>query len=70
MLYPIPDAPMAVGPYRHQSYNRHNHRIASQVGTLCVTLSRLAAIGGGSATWLRLNFRKGPRRQERPTGVS
>ena len=56
----IPDAPMAVDSYHHQSYNRHNHRIASQVGTLCVKLSGLAAIGGGERDVVEAEFPKRP----------
>ena len=59
-MYPIPDAPMAVGSYHYQSYNRHNHRIASQVGTLCVKLSGLAAIAGGERDVVEAEFPKRP----------
>src|SRR5260370_42438803 len=43
-----------------QSYNRHNHRIASQVGTLCVKLSGLAAIGGVERDVVEDEFPKRP----------
>jgi hypothetical protein len=55
-----PDAPKAVGTYRHQSYNRHNHRIASQLGTLCVNYPESPAIGGVERDVVEAEFPKRP----------
>ncbi len=51
---------MAVDSYHLQSYNRHNHRIASQIGTLWVKLSGWAAIGGVERDVVEAEFPKRP----------